>query len=164
MTLRGWAEWIEAWPSSQAISESPWMFPAVEVVHVMVIAVVFGSILMVDLRLLGLVRRTEGARDLAEEMLPWTWTAFAVAVCTGLLMFTSAATKYFDNVPFRFKMLLLAVAGVNMAVFHLTAYRSVSTWNLRCPPPLAARLAGGVSILLWIGIVFLGRWVGFIDM
>lgn len=163
MSLEDWMNWLEALPFSVAISESQWMFPTIEVVHVVAIAIVFGSIIMLDLRLLGLARRAEGVRALAEEMLPWTWVAFAVAATTGLLMFLSAASRYFENIPFRFKMVMLALAGLNMALFHLTAYRSVGMWDRQMPPPARTRLAGGISLGLWISIVFLGRWIGFID-
>lgn len=163
MALADWMDWLEALPFSLAISESQWMFPTIEVVHVVAIATVFGSITMVDLRLLGVARRTEGARALTEEMLPWTWVAFVVAAITGTLMFVSAASRYFDNIPFRFKMVMLALAGANMALFHLTSFRSIAQWDRECPPPAKVRLAGGMSLALWITIVFLGRWVGFID-
>lgn len=153
---------LEAAPFAVAIAESPWLFPAIEVVHVIAIVLVVGSIAMLDLRLLGVSSRDQGVMELANETLPWTWVAFALALCSGLLMFASAATRYFDNIPFRVKMLLLMLAGINMAIFHLSAYRSVHQWNNQLPTPTAARIAGTLSLGFWVGVVFFGRWIGFV--
>src|SRR5580704_19257962 len=117
--------WLEGTSPAIAISESSWLFPGIESVHVLAIALVVGSITMVDLRLLDLNLRERSVGELIAEVLPWTWTSFAVAVCTGALMFSSNATHYWGTVPFRLKMLLLVLAGVNMTVFHATTLRSV---------------------------------------
>ena len=146
-----------------AISESEWMFPTIETIHVLALTLVIGSIAMLDLRLLGVSHRDKGVLQLTEETLPWTWSAFAIAAMTGSLMFVSAATKYYDNTPFRFKIVLLALAGLNMAIFHTTAYRGVHDWNERLPTPTAARVAASLSLLFWIGVVVAGRWIGFVD-
>lgn len=138
-----------------------YFFPVIETLHVIAIAVVFGSIFMVDLRLLGHVERHQAAVSFIRELLPWTWTAFVGAVITGLLMFIAHATAYWDNTQFRFKFLGLVLAGCNMAVFHAGVYRRIEDWNYLWPPPTAARVAGFFSIALWLAVIFLGRWVGF---
>lgn len=155
--------WLEESQLAVTIAESEWLFPTIETVHVLALTMVFGSIAMLDLRLLGLTNRSRGVQQLSEEILPWTWSAFVIAAISGALLFVSAATKYYDNIPFRIKILLLALAGVNMAVFHLTGYRSVATWGDNARTPRAARIAAGLSMVLWIGIVFAGRWIGFVD-
>jgi hypothetical protein len=138
-----------------------WLFPNIETAHVLSLGVVFGSILMVDLRLLGASSRNTAVSNLAEEVLPYTWIAFVLAVITGGLLFSSRAQTYFHNWQFQMKFLCMALAGVNMVVFHLGAYQRVLEWDRVLPPPRAARVAGGVSILLWVCVIFLGRWVGF---
>ena len=163
MPVANFLQWLETRPFALAISASSWMFPTIETIHVVAITLVVGSIAMLDLRLIGLSRRQDGALELANEVLPWTWVCFGLAVLSGALMFSSAASRYFDNLPFRVKMLLLVLAGLNMAVFHLTAYRSIRAWNHKIPTPVGARVAGGVSLLFWISVVVLGRWIGFID-
>jgi hypothetical protein len=154
--------WLEHTSPAIAISESVWLFPGIESVHVLAITLVVGSITMVDLRLLGLSLRERPAGELIAEILPWTWTSFAVAVCTGALLFSSNATHYWGTVPFRAKMLLLVLAGLNMGVFHATMHRSVDVWGPRPQTPGVAKISGGLSLGLWIGIVTLGRWIGFV--
>ncbi len=155
-------QWLESTPPAIAISESSWLFPGIESVHVLAIALVVGSITMVDLRLLDINLRERPVGELIAEVLPWTWTSFAVAVCSGALLFSSNATKYWGTVPFRAKMVLLTLAGINMLVYHATIHRSVGVWGRRPPTPRAAKISGGVSLGLWIGVVTLGRWIGFV--
>jgi hypothetical protein len=154
--------WLEASSPAVAISESSWLFPGIESVHVLAIALVVGSITMLDLRLLGVTLRDRPAAELTAEILPWTWSSFVVAACSGALMFSSNATHYWGTVPFRAKITLLALAGLNMAVFHATTYRSVEVWGRQRQTPRAAKVSGGISLALWIGVVTLGRWIGFV--
>ncbi len=165
MTIADILAWIEQSAVANAmrgeVEGTEFFFPVIETLHVIFIGVVFGSIFMVDLRLLGLVERANAAARFIRELLPWTWTAFAGAAVTGLLMFIANPTTYWDNTQFRYKFLLIALAGCNMLVFHLGIYRQIDAWNERLPPPTAARAAGLLSIALWSGVIFLGRWVGF---
>jgi hypothetical protein len=135
--------------------------PFVEATHVLAIAVVFGSILIVDLRLLGVPDTRRAVTRVSEEMLRLTWTAFIVAVITGALMFAPNAITYFGNTAFRLKMLTLLAAGINMLVFQFVTARGVAQWDRDQRPPAAARTAALLSILLWITVIFLGRWIGF---
>ena len=137
-----------------------WLFPIVETVHVLTLTIVFGSIAMVDLRLVGLTGRGSSISRLSAETLPWTWTAFAIAALAGMLMFSSKALIYYGDIPFRLKMVCLLLAGINMAMFHWLGTRHLEAWD-RGRPPRAAKLAGGASLLLWTTIVAAGRWVGF---
>ena len=162
MTLLDLCTSLEASSLGTAISESEWLFPTIETIHVLALTLVIGSIAMLDLRLLGVSSRDRGVVALAAETLPWTWGAFVIAAISGSLMFVSAATTYYSNTPFRIKLVLLALAGVNMAVFHFTAYRRVHHWNETVPTPIAARTAATLSLIFWIGVVFAGRWIGFV--
>jgi hypothetical protein len=134
--------------------------PFVEAAHVLAIATVFGTILIVDLRLLGRAGASRPFSVVSREMLPKTWIAFAAAVITGALMFAPNAITYYGNTAFRLKMLALVLAGLNMAVFHLLTGRSAS-WDVNERPPVAGRVAALLSIALWLAIIFLGRWIGF---
>jgi hypothetical protein len=155
---------IESWPISAALrGETPgteWLFPIVETLHVMALTIVFGSIAMVDLRLLGIASRDSPVSRLSNEVLPWTWTAWCTAAVFGTLMFMAKATTYAGNLQFRLKFLCMALAALNMLIFHFGAYRQVASWDSGMTPG-SAKVAGAASLTLWIGVVFFGRWVGF---
>jgi hypothetical protein len=140
---------------------SLYYFPFIEAVHVMALGVVFGTILVVDLRALGVASTNRPFTRLSAELLRITWGAFAVSVLTGSLMFVTNARVYAHNTAFQIKMVLLALAGLNMAIFHLTAGRSVATWNQAPTAPKAGRLTAGASLALWLGIILAGRVIGF---
>ncbi|MGN8079247.1 DUF6644 family protein [Variovorax sp. 22077] len=143
------------------IRESGSTFPVLESLHVIGIALVFGTIAIVDLRLIGYASHRRSAHRLIQELLPYTWVAFALCVLTGLLMFVSNATTYAENSYFWWKMGAIFLAGVNMAVFHMGAYRRIGEWDTALPAPGQARAAGFGSLALWTVVVFLGRWIGF---
>ena len=160
MSLDRALTWLQDLSFPTEIRESGWLFPTIETVHVFALVLVVGSIMTVDLRLLGLTNRERRFTHLAAEMLPWTWVAFAVAATAGLLMFSSKALIYFGNIPFRLKMICLLLAGINMVIFHWMGTRHLDSWDAG-KPPIAARVAGGASLLLWTLIVAAGRWIGF---
>jgi hypothetical protein len=152
--------WLQDLSFPTQIRESEWLFPTIETVHVFALVLVVGSIMTVDLRLLGFSNKERSFSEVAGEMLPWTWVAFTVAAIAGLLMFSSKALVYYGNIPFRLKMCCLLLAGINMALFHWLGTRHLQTWD-RKRPPSSAKLAGGASLLLWTTIVAAGRWIGF---
>jgi hypothetical protein len=164
MLLHDFFAWLEATPLATAIRESTWLFPTIETAHVLSIVMVVGSILVVDLRLLHVSSRQRPVSTLIAEVLPWTWTAFVCAAITGSLLFTSAAVKYSQNWPFRIKMGLLVLAAINMGIFHLRTYRTVHHWDsapTRASLPAGVKFAGLLSLLIWITVVAMGRWIGF---
>lgn len=148
-------------PLSELIRSNELAFPWLESVHVLAITLVLGSIAVVDLRLLGLASVKRPVTEVLRNILPVTWIAFTVALITGSGMFLSNAVDYSKNFPFRMKMLLMLLAGLNMLAFHFVTYRSISQWNEAPHTPPAARVAGGVSVLMWLAIVAFGRWIGF---
>jgi hypothetical protein len=151
-------EWLQNTSIAMAISET-W-FPFVESLHVIAIAIVAGTIFLVDTRLLGFTSTRLSFTYVSDRLLPWTWGAFVASVITGTLMFVGNASGYYDNTPFRVKMVLLLVAGLNMLFFQFVTFRTVAAWDADRPPG-AARLAGFISISLWCGVVGFGRWIGF---
>jgi hypothetical protein len=153
---------LEATPVATAVRESTWLFPTIETAHVLSIVLVVGTIMIIDLRLINVASRRRPVSELMNEMLPWTWCAFVCAVITGGLLFSSSATKYAHSAVFEFKMLMLLIAGTNMAVFHLGAYRKVALWDRDVMTPTGARIAGALSLAIWVTVVSLGRWIGFV--
>ena len=148
-------------PLAAFIRQNDYAFPMIESLHVLAITTVVGTIGIIDLRLMGYPAHRRGARQLTLDILPFTWAAFALAVITGSLLFISNAMAYSENAQFETKMLFMLAAGINMAIFHLTAYRNIAQWDRALPPPLQARIAGTTSLAFWICVVFFGRWVGF---
>ena len=163
MSIHSLLEGLQSTPMAPALRESGWMFPLIECWHVLAVTFVVGTIAMVDLRLLGLTSRQRAVTRLTSEILPWTWGGFVTAVLTGSLLFSSAALKYFDNTPFRLKMLMLLLAGANMAVFHVATERSIHHWDEHPSPPMLAKVAGALSLIFWCGVIAAGRWIGFTD-
>jgi hypothetical protein len=146
---------------ADSIRENDLLFPLIESIHVLSICLVVGSIFVVDLRLLGLASIRRPVGRVISGVLPLTWGAFAFAVASGSLLFISNATKYLANGYFVAKLLLILAAGLNMAIFHAISAKDLPRWENEPAPPLRARLAGGLSILLWVAVVACGRWIGF---
>ena len=152
---------VENWGLSQIIAATNW-FPAIESVHVIAAAMVVGSILWVDLRLLGLAATRYPVSTINNELVRWTWGAFAVAAVTGLAMFITRASSHLVNPAFQWKIVLLALAGANMTYFHFKVYQHVQQWDSAVTTPVQLKLAGGLSLLLWSGVMLAGRWIGHI--
>jgi hypothetical protein len=159
--FNSWLKSLEDSGLASSLRSSLYYFPFLESVHVMALSVVFGTILVVDLRALGLASRQRPFGAMSSELLRITWGAFAVSVLTGALMFTTNARVYAHNTAFQVKMLLLLCAGINMTAFHLGAGKSVARWNTAPRAPGIGRLTAALSIVLWVGIIFAGRVIGF---
>ncbi|HET7382832.1 MAG TPA: DUF6644 family protein [Pseudolabrys sp.] len=153
--------WLQATPVAKAISENEILFPWIESVHVLAIVLVVGTISIVDLRLLGVASLDRAVSRLIRDVLPYTWGAFVIAAVTGSLMFSSDAVHYAHNFFFRGKLVLLALAGLNMAIFHLVGIGDVARWGKTQQTPLAAKAAAAVSLLVWVTVVAFGRGIGF---
>jgi hypothetical protein len=143
-----------------ALRESLWLYPIVEVVHLTGIALLVGSIAMLDLRLLGLSNSLP-VRRLASHILPWTAASFVLIVPSGLAMFVAHAGEFIANPVFALKICLILAAGVNAAVFHAGVYRGASDWDVNRTPPVAARLAAALSLLLWVSVIACGRLLAY---
>jgi len=158
----GFCKWLEHTGWGTAIRDSVWLFPVIETLHIFGIISLVGGTSILDLRLMGLTFRDEPVSKLGKRFLPWAWFGFIVQVVTGILMFASEASKMNTNWAFQVKMLLILVAGLNAAVFHSLAYQSVDKWDRDPIAPFSARVAGSASILLWFGIVAMGRWIAYV--
>jgi hypothetical protein len=152
---------IEATSVATEIREGESWFPWIESIHVLAITLVVGSISIVDLRLLGWASLERAVSRVTGSVLPCTWVAFAVAAVSGALLFSSNAMTYAHNTWFLIKFGFLALAGINMLVFQFGVYGGVAGWDSATTPPPAARVAGALSLLFWVGVITCGRWVGF---
>lgn len=148
----------------QAMRQWLWLYPSVEIVHIVGIGLLFGSIAVLDLRLLGL-SRSISVRRLASHVLPWTAASFILIIPSGLAMFTAHATEFVQSEVFVLKMLLILAAGVNAALFHTITFRAADVWDSeamrKLPPPPLARAAGAISLGLWISVIACGRLLAY---
>lgn len=160
MTLQQFLQAIQDSAIGEWMRYTPRAMPVVEAVHVLGAVMVFGTMLVVDLRLLGLADARRAFRRLSRQWLPLAWGAFGISAITGALMFTTSTLAYAANPAFQLKMLALLGAGLNMAFFQAVILRDAAKWE-RDVPSRAARIAGLTSIMLWAAIVLLGRWIGF---
>lgn len=152
-------DWLETRPLAVAIAEG-WGFPLAESLHVVGATFVMGSILMVDLRLLGLAARRYPVSQILREVVPWTLAGFALAVVAGFALFVTQSNRYMANRAFQIKLILLVLAVGNMLVFHFWSKRRIADWDATDATSRAARLAGACSLFLWAGVMLAGRWVG----
>ncbi len=154
-------KWIQDTPVGSHISDSLWLFPLIESIHVWGIVILVGATGILDLRLLGLVLKEQPVSKLNRTLLPWAWCGFAIMIISGTLLFSSEATKLYNNGAFLLKMVLILLAGINALVFHTTIYQRVEKWDLAAATPVAAKLAGAFSLVLWVGVIFAGRWIAY---
>jgi hypothetical protein len=159
--LNAWLDQLEDTAIATAIREGGTLFPWIECVHVLALTLVFGSIAVVDLRLLGWASKDRSVVQTAKAVLPITWCAFALAVVTGSLLFASNAGAYAHNRYFQVKMLMIAAAGLNMVGYHAFVGRGAAAWATPELTPLKGRIVGAVSLTIWITVVACGRWIGF---
>ena len=151
---------LEASGLGQAMRQWLWLYPSVEVVHIVGIGLLFGSIAVLDLRLLGF-SRSISVRRLARHVLPWTAASFILIIPSGFAMFTAHATEFIQSEVFVLKILLILAAGVNAALFHTITLRSAAAWDSDGMPPVSARAAGAVSLVLWICVIACGRLLAY---
>lgn len=151
---------LEASGLGEAMRQWLWLYPSVEIVHIAGLALLFGSIAVLDLRLLGFSRGIP-VRKLASHVLPWTLASFILILPSGVMMFSAHATDFITNPAFAVKVCLILAAGVNAALFHVGVFRSADKWDVDAAPPLAARAAGALSLTLWIGVIACGRLLAY---
>ena len=161
MSLLGFCQWLEKTPWSIALHESLWVYPIVESVHVLTLCLFLGTAVMLDLRLLGVTMRRLPVSEVAGQLLPWTAAGLVLMVTSGALLFYAVPVRSYLNIFFRVKVVMLLSATLNAWVFHRTVYRRVAAWDLDPVPPKGARVAAGLSLVLWAGIVVAGRMIAY---
>jgi hypothetical protein len=159
--MRSWFEWVNEFPTSIAIRESVYGYPAILTTHVIGMCLFMGLIVMMDLRLAGLGNTRTPFSEIQRRTFPWQVAGMTVSSVTGLLLFYGQPMRFYSNVFFWLKAVMMALAGLNALVFHYTTYESVSTWDTKAATPFGARLAGVVSLALWAGVVLSGRLIAY---
>jgi hypothetical protein len=155
-----WLVWLESTRLALAMRQWAWLYPAVEIVHIVGFVLLVGAAVMFDLRLLGVSRGLPVA-GMARHLLPWARASLLLVAPSGLLMFVAHATEMGENPIFRLKLVLIAAACVNAGLFHRWPFRSVDAWDIRSRTPLAARMAAVLSLTLWVGVISCGRLLAY---
>ncbi len=162
MSLKAFWESVQASPVADFVASSAWAFPTIETIHVIALVTVVGTIMIMDLRLVGATSKSFALTETSKDTLKWTWGAFGLAAVTGSLLFMSKASIYTIVPWFQWKMILLALAGLNMGLFEFITWKTVKNWDTDSEVPLAGKVAGWLSLVFWVLVVFCGRWVGFV--
>jgi hypothetical protein len=160
-TLNEICLWIDQTALSQAIQVTKWAVPAVQTVHILAIAVVASSALMVDLRLIGVFWANRPVKDVMSRFLPLIWWPLLVLLTTGVIMIIAEPARSLKNPAFQLKMLLLIAALVVTALFQFLQRRNAAFGDPRSGPRMAVATLAIVSMLLWSSIIFAGRWIAY---
>lgn len=153
-------QWLHDLRWATALRESDAMYPAVETLHVLSLALAAGAIMTADLRLIGWVAGRVSLTAFVGPLIRLTWTGFALMAASGALLFCAQATKLCANPMFRLKLLLLLFAGINAAAFR-RFYRYEAPGAGDTAPPRAARLSAALSLLLWLAVIASGRGIAY---
>lgn len=144
---------LEYLPVAEQIGAT-WLFPLINSLHVLSICFMLGALLMLDMRIAGLSAKHYSVAQLERDFLPLIWIAFTLAVVTGVALFITRASAHILNPAFQMKVVLMLIAGVNMALFHLCT--RTGRW------PRLVSASGLISLVLWCGVMLAGRWMGHI--
>jgi hypothetical protein len=161
MTLMEMAESLQATDFAVALSSSGYFYPIIEGTHVLSLALAVGSIMWIDLRLLGITLKGQPYTKLYASSMPVIFLGFASMVITGILLFIARAADVWGSGYFRVKLVLLALCLINVLVFHFVINRDVASWDTDPVPPAKARMAGLASLVLWFSVVAVGRLMAY---
>jgi hypothetical protein len=156
-----WLVWLEGSTVAIAMRQWLWLYPVVEVVHIVGFVILVGAASMFDLRLLGYSPQLPVA-DLAKHLLRWALLSVLLVIPTGFLMFMAHATEMAENPAFRLNLLLIVVAGLNAVGFHRGPFQSVEHWNQNMIIPTTAKVAAVLSLILWVGVIACGRMLAYL--
>jgi uncharacterized membrane protein len=161
VSLLSFAEWVDTHAWSTALHESLYMYPWVESTHVLTLCLFVGTLIAVDLRLLGFVFKDVPVSHVTNRMLPWTVAGFVIMTITGLLLFYAIPVRTYQSLWFRIKVILLIIAGINAWFFHKKVQRDQALWDSNPIPPKGARVSAAVSLVMWAGVIVTGRFIAY---
>ena len=157
--VRSLQAWLESTNVSYFMTHVKWAWSISESIHFIGLCLLIGTVGMFDLRMLGILKRVPLAA--LHRLIPFGVLGYGLNMMTGFTFLSGYPDQYIYNPAFHLKILFMAVAGLNVAVFYLTMYRSVAACGPGDEAPFPARVAGGVSLICWIGVIFCGRFLTF---
>ena len=162
MSILSFLQWLQATPFSTGIRESTWWYPVIESVHVLSLCLFLGIAVFWDFRLLYWGLKRVPVSDVQSRlMMPWAVLGFALMVASGTLLFIEEPVRFYGNIFFRVKVVLLILAGLNAFIFHSNAGRRLLDWDNSPLTPTGAKIAGAMSLFLWTLIVICGRFIAY---
>lgn len=154
--------WIGTLPGSLYFrEESPYAFQTLLVMHVLSMCLFLGLVFMMDLRLMGVGHRETRVSDIQKRLFPWQLVGGIVMSVSGAVLFYAQPVYYWGKGFFWIKMTVMPLAVANVLFFHFTTYRSVAQWDAEASPPFPVKLAGALSIVLWVAVLCFGRLVAY---
>ncbi|GAA3956004.1 hypothetical protein [Allohahella marinimesophila] len=141
--------WLEASGPARILAQSEWLYPLVNAGHIVGIALLVGTVAALDMRILGWLGRSIAIADVERLLRPLALIGLGLVIVTGLSLFSVQATSYAESTVFRIKLLLIAVAGLNAALYQTTTHR---LWH---------QIMAALSLLLWLAVITMGRLIGF---
>jgi hypothetical protein len=153
--------WLERSSIGEAVRTTSYLYPILESLHILGIALLVGSAVAFDLRLLGIGKHVLPVTTAARHLLPLSHIGFTVAAVTGMALFAASALTVGFSVAAPWKLGLIFISGVNLAVFHHGVYRTVDNWDFQTQTPVRARLAAIISTLTWTGVIIAGRLLAY---
>jgi hypothetical protein len=151
--------YVSEMENSIALRESQFVWPMFEVVHVVFMCLFAGLIVMMDLRLLGVGNMQTPFSQLQKRLFPRQMIGMGGAALTGLILVFGDPMRFYNNIFFWMKMLMMVIAAVNAMAFHYITYFSVDSWDNARVPPLGAKLAGALGVGLWGLVIIAGRLI-----
>lgn len=158
--LSGFLGWLEATPLSLAMRHNLWLYPIVEIIHIVGFVTLVGSVAMFDLRVLGFSKSLP-VQVLGRHLLRWSVASLALVIPAGLMMFSAHPQEFVANRVFQIKLSLIAAAAINATLFHLGVYQSVAEWNRGIPAPAIAKAQAISSLVIWIAVICCGRLLAY---
>jgi Family of unknown function (DUF6644) len=159
--IGAFCEWLNNTAISVNLRENDWPFPIIETIHILGLAVSVGVVFWIDLRLIGLIMRQEPMSDVVGQLEPWAVRGFSIMFLSGLLLFVSEPLYCYNAPAFRVKLVLVALAGLNVWFFHNRVYKYMTHWDEGPSLPWRARMVGFLSLVLWFGVIAAGRWTAY---
>jgi hypothetical protein len=159
--LRTLADWIASTAVSRGLQNALWVIPTSQSVHLIAIGIVFGSAVVLSLRLLGIGGRKWSVSELAQPLLPWMWGALAVLLLTGIVQTLAEPGRQLNTPHFRWKMVMVALVSGLTWVFQRSVRRRGAEWDAARTSP-AGKLFALLSLSLWVGIIICGRMIAYV--
>lgn len=161
MGFMSFCQWLSETAFSKQLREAPYPFPVLIIIHIITIGLFGGMVVMGNLRVLGWALKSVPVSQIIGQFRPWKWTAFGILLASGTLLALSDPVEYGGNIMFWISNALLLVAGLNAMIFRYGIYRNVAEWDMARETPPPARRWAGISLCLWIILVFAGRAIAF---